>query len=104
MSEKIDFEKLKKEIRYNPKTGHIYWIKKPPTSNTPKNSPLGFYDTNQKRIVFRFEGVSFAVSRIAWFLFYGYMPTKRIIHINEDTTDNRIKNLLLHGSIGRNHV
>lgn len=70
-------------LRYDPESGQVFRNGKPigyPTSNGYLRARVN-------------KGPHVLLHRLAWFLYYGYWPTKWIDHINRDKTDNRIANL-----------
>lgn len=71
---------------YNPNTGLINRIDR-------KNSN-GSFD-KYGYLILKIKGGKFKAHRIAWFLYYGEMPSMEIDHINRNRTDNRICNLRL---------
>ena len=68
-------------ISYNPKTGVINRHGKPVTVMT-----------SDGYILCKVKGKQLKAHRVAWYLAYGYWPS-RIDHINRDKTDNRLVNL-----------
>ena len=80
---------LVKEVRYDEKTGYLYWTKSGRGRSLTK--PIGSYD-RQGYLRFNFQKQVFRVHRVIWFIVYGDLP--RIIdHKNELKSDNRISNL-----------
>lgn len=69
---------------YDPDTGVI-------TRDDRKNSS-GSQD-HYGYLVLKIKGQQFKAHRIAWFLYYGTMPSGEIDHINHNRSDNRIENL-----------
>lgn len=53
---------------------------------------VGSFNSTGYRRVYFFE-VHYFVHRLAWFLYYGFWPSKYLDHINGNPADNRIKNL-----------
>lgn len=91
---------LTKEIRYEPETGFLYWIKSGRGRNL--NTPIGSYD-KQGYLKFNYDKQTFRVHRVIWFLIYGNLP-KTIDHENEHKADNRLSNLRVadHSTNGAN--
>lgn len=44
-------------------------------------------------LILKVKQIAIKAHRLAWFLYYGYFPTKEIDHINRNRTDNRKCNL-----------
>lgn len=95
-----DEEKLyiNENFRYEPDTGFIYW-KKSPTTFGPKrstNKPTGGVEsTGYVRLDFRVNNRPIRVQahRLAWYLYYGEVPSDLIDHIDHNKTNNKIDNL-----------
>lgn len=77
-------EYIKENIIYNPNTGII-------TRKDRRNSN-GSLDKDGY-LILKIKTKQFKAHRIAWFLYYGEMPSMEIDHINRNRTDNRICNL-----------
>ncbi|CAB4240509.1 putative NHN endonuclease [uncultured Caudovirales phage] len=87
---------IKQNLRYDPDTGHLWWIKQNVTGTRPRdlNRPAGrnshcylMVDINvNKRETIKLH-------RVAWFLYHGVWPKDEIDHINNIRDDNRIVNL-----------
>ena len=75
---------IRENFFYDPNTGLINRIDR-------KNSN-GSFDKDGY-LILKIKGVQFTAHRIAWFLYYGEMPSMEIDHINRNRTDNRICNL-----------
>ena len=95
-----DEEKLyiNENFRYEPNTGLVYW-KKSPTTFGPKrstNKPTGGLEkTGYVRLYFYVNNRSIRVQahRLAWYLYYGEVPTNIIDHIDQNKSNNKIDNL-----------
>lgn len=97
-----DFAYFDALLRYDPKTGHLWWK----TTGKRKNifKPAGTID-GDGYIQFQFEGRNYRGHRIAWLLFYGEWPKNEIDHDNRIKSDNRILNLKdsTHSDNQKNH-
>jgi hypothetical protein len=95
-----DEEKLyiNENFRYEPNTGLVYW-KKFSTTSGPKRStkkPTGFVEsTGYVRVFFRINNHNekLLAHRLAWYLYYGEVPTNLIDHIDHNRSNNKIDNL-----------
>ena len=95
-----DEEKLyiNENFRYEPDTGLIYW-KKPTYKTGPKrklDKPVGTYLSSgylQISISFNRRRLKIRSHRMAWYLYYGKVPSDLIDHIDHNKTNNRIDNL-----------
>ena len=110
-------ELMKKLLRYEPDTGHIFWREWPIEMFADGKQSA---EHNRNRLNSRISGKrafcqkskqmakngsqyrsgfifrrSFMSHRVAWVLHYGEWPAKGIDHINGDRGDNRIENLRL---------
>ncbi len=82
--ENITPELLCQLLRYEPKTGKLFW----------KDSNLEAFTSNRKG--YRVGAVNkfmFSAHRVAWAMHYGEWPNGQIDHINHIRNDNRIENL-----------
>ncbi|RWO22842.1 HNH endonuclease signature motif containing protein [Mesorhizobium sp.] len=81
------FEKF---IRYEPETGHFYWLvsgkKRMAGERADRPSPQGY-----RRVNIDYRGHS--AHRIAWYLVKGVWPEFMVDHRNRDRSDNRWSNL-----------
>jgi len=87
-------ELLLSEMRYNPDTGELWWVKGGPRRNTER--PVGTVHSSGY-LIFS-TGVnsniySLRAHRVAWLLYYGDWPKGFLDHVNKDGLDNRITNL-----------
>jgi len=87
---KIAVEELKTKFRYEPETGHIYWVE--PGKGKIKKKPAGT-KMSTGYIGVLIKGKRYLAHRIAWALHHGAWPDDQIDHINGDKTDNKISNL-----------
>lgn len=83
-------EYLKSRLKYEPETGHFYWLA--PHKHHPRLVGQIAGCNREGYIVIRLQGFSYAAHRLAWLYVYGHMPTETD-HINRDKADNRISNL-----------
>lgn len=77
-------EYVRTHFHYDSTTGKI-------TRDDRKNSN-GSIDKDGY-LILKIKKNQFKAHRIAWFLYYGVMPTMELDHINHDRLDNRICNL-----------
>ncbi len=89
----VTVEELKRRLRYDPETGHIFWRegqlragKRAFTYKSKRGYNVSTYKSNG-------ECTTLAAHRVAWALHYGAFPSGQVDHINGDRTDNRIANL-----------
>lgn len=86
-------DELMKLLRYEAKTGHLYWISK----GTAKTRVIGTrVGSLCKTSGYRLVGINKHVYRehhLVWLLFNDKFPDGVIDHINHDKADNRIENL-----------
>ena len=89
----LEYEKaLRKQVSYDPKTGVLTRIAKPPKSKAPLG-PIKGSKKAEGHLKVAINGVERYFHQIAWFLYYGYWAEGIIDHIDTDPTNNRIKNL-----------
>jgi len=91
-------EKLRQLLRYEPETGHLYWL---PREGGPREEGFntlragkraGFPLSNGRLQIFVI-GYKLYVHRVVWAIHYGVWPSYNIDHVNGDPSDNRITNL-----------
>ena len=97
-------------LTYNPDTGKLFWKERPAKYfKNPKRymkpwitkwagkDALAAISRRKSGQIARLDGrifnKSYKTHRIAWLIYYGEWPKNQIDHINQDPTDNRIKNL-----------
>jgi len=87
---------IKDNLRYDPDTGYLWWIKQ--TVGRGLNKPAGSIG-NRGYVRIHIKDLNNSISkkypahRLAWLLFYGTWPKDQIDHINNIKDDNRIINL-----------
>lgn len=84
-------KRLVKHIRYDSKSGNLFWIKHP--LGDRNNGKIATCLNNQGYLRIAIKGKWYQAHRICWLLFYGKFPNESIDHINGVKTDNRIINL-----------
>jgi hypothetical protein len=85
---------IKDNLRYDPETGHFWWIKENYARELDK--PAGTLNNQGYTMLVRCVGRKhfyYSAHRAAWFYMYGYWPENHIDHINGNRNDNRIINL-----------
>lgn len=97
-------DELRQLLRYEPETGKLYWLERPPEMfelerlgkawNTRWAGKEGLA-TRDRDGYLRGDilGGSFFAHRVAWALTHGDWPTEQIDHINGQRDDNRLANL-----------
>ena len=95
-----DEEKLyiNENFRYEPDTGLIYWKKPKQKSGTKRklDKPVGCYSSNgYLKIPMNFNKHEWRIRahRVAWYLYYGKVPSSILDHIDHNKTNNKINNL-----------
>jgi HNH endonuclease len=78
---------------YDPLSGDIFWLKRPPHGNMPAGAVAGACDGKYVRIAFK--GARVLAHRVAWLLMTGEWPTVTVDHADLDSTNNRWSNLRL---------
>lgn len=85
-------EWIKKNVRADFETGHLYWII--PAPGRRVGTPIGCKDT-YGYIKLSLDYEKCYAHQVIWFLFYGEWPSEIIDHDNKKPWDNRIVNLVL---------
>lgn len=83
--------RLKELLKYNPEQGLFFWVN-PPSNRAKVGVPCGTVAKNGY-VVIRIDRVLHYAHRLSWLYMYGYMPEKKLDHINQIKSDNRILNL-----------
>lgn len=86
----LTLEKLRAEIRYDPKTGYFWRLVDRPRS--PAGSRADSYRGDGYCRV-SVGGRLYYAHRLAWFYMYGLWPEGQIDHRDLDKSNNRIRNL-----------
>ena len=89
---------LRKRIRYEPKTGKLFWLDCDDMSNRWKAQFAGkeaFTAVCGGYRIGSVDDAKFKAHRIAWAIHYGELPSGQIDHKNGVRSDNQIENLRL---------
>jgi len=89
-----EIEVVREYLDYSPDTGEFTW-KKASSDKSKVGSRAGRPRSVNGYWQLTLKGVTYYAHRLAWFHFYGDMPSKHIDHVNGDKGDNRITNLRL---------
>lgn len=110
MSEQIAPYLLLKLLRYDPKTGKLYWLERSPDWFEPTRSKTAkqqatwwnnrfagaeaftYVDASGGKVG-RILGGRYDAHRVIWAIVHGKWPEAEIDHINGDRADNRLCNL-----------
>jgi hypothetical protein len=97
---KEDIEKLSAMLRYDPETGHLFWLQQVSTRRVGDQAGNKRSDGYVK---VQLNGKPFKAHRLAWALHFSEWPEGEIDHINGDRSDNRIVNLRVVNRKQNNH-
>lgn len=86
----LSYEQVAKELRYDPETGHLFWLVRKQRRDVTQ--PAGCLNHDGYRKVGVLD-VKIQAHRLAWLLYYKQWPSMIIDHINGEKDDNRIVNL-----------
>lgn len=78
-------------LRYDPETGELFW--KVHRQKVKPGQRAGTLDKSTGYRQVRVHGKIIYAHRLAWALYHGTMPTRRLDHKDGDRTNNRIANL-----------
>jgi HNH endonuclease/AP2 domain len=84
--------RLKKLLRYNPKTGEFFWRVVRGKRTDLVGRCTGCPD-RQGYLVIRIDDKLYRAHRLAWLYVYGKFPNRQLDHKNRNRADNRILNL-----------
>lgn len=95
---------LRQLLRYEPETGKLYWMQRPPEFFPTENACRAWNARHQGREAFttigssgyregRVFGVLLRTHRVAVAMSNGCWPPEEVDHINGDRLDNRLENL-----------
>lgn len=91
---KPSVDQVRELLRYEPDTGHLFWI----AGNSPKaktGEPAGYVCKHNGYVIIALFGVLQRAHRVAYLLSVGTWPSAGIDHINGNKSDNRWENLRL---------
>lgn len=86
-------ERLKEVLRYDPATGHFWWLKKTGRrgSKVQFDKPAGC--SSNGYVLIGIDKKRYVAHRLAWLYVHGVWPEYEIDHINVIRSDNRLENL-----------
>ena len=93
MDRNIPIEQLRQWLRYDPETGHLWWLQRS-GGKVKMDKPAGCRRPDG-RIQVKVLKTLFKAHRVCWALYYGEWPDCDIDHVNCNPADNRIANLRL---------
>ena len=82
--------KLSEVLRYEPKTGFLFWTDR--AHKSVKNKQAGT-PNHRGYIIVLFQGKPYKAHRLAWLLTHGDWPSQMIDHIDGNPSNNAISNL-----------
>ncbi|MGB4781054.1 HNH endonuclease [Candidatus Methylomirabilis sp.] len=86
----LSLEQAKAIWRYDPETGHFFWLVSPSRKIVIGNR-AGHQIDGRWRLYF--DGKGYKAGRVAWLFMTGEWPSSEIDHINRQPLDNRFVNL-----------
>jgi len=92
VDEKLDLERLKEFLRYDPISGELIWIKA--KASARPGDKAGTVSIRGYRQI-KFDSVIYHEHRLAWLLFWNTASPERIFHLDGDHQNNRIDNLAM---------
>ena len=90
----LDLKWLRLVLRYEPQTGHFYWLVNRMGGNAYAGKRAGSVTLGGYRTI-HIGKRAYWEHRLAWFYHYGTWPMADVDHINRKQKDNRICNLRL---------
>lgn len=100
MAKTLTYAQVAAVLKYEPKTGKLFWIPRP--ESFPRASQFNGQFAGQEALIAMGSngyrqgmilGVRFKAHRVVWLLVHGSWPPADIDHINGDRQDNRPENL-----------
>lgn len=92
MIENITLAQVRELLRYEPESGHFFWVAGHGAGRNPDHLPSGGLSSKGYWRLKVGKKLLYA-HRLAWFYVHGEWPKGQIDHINGNRTDNRIENL-----------
>jgi len=90
----ISQEELKQDLRYDPDTGHFWWLCQHKCGSSRRlNRPAGTLDNLSGYIQISINSKYYRAHRLAWLYQTGDWPIYQVDHINGVRSDNRWCNL-----------
>ncbi|MEN9885444.1 MAG: hypothetical protein RL758_22 [Pseudomonadota bacterium] len=91
MAELVTHQMAAQMLRYDSKTGLLYWLQRP--CHNVFAEDIAGTKTSKGYIQIQLNKRLYKAHRIAWLLHFGSWPKGVVDHINGEKTDNRIENL-----------
>lgn len=90
ISEAIPVAELRRQFRYDPETGLLFWLTSYKHFHAGRIAGL---DVGRGYLGIKISRRMCLAHRVAWAIYHGDWPEHQIDHINGDPSDNRISNL-----------